>query len=71
MDQPRDPPAPLVHNDVVEDVRRVRRHSPVSVVGVPRRSYGYAFVTPPRIRGCGDRNAARRSPSKGLPELVS
>src|SRR5689334_12358442 len=29
------------------------------VVGAPRRSYGYAFVAPPRIWGRGTRNAGR------------
>jgi hypothetical protein len=35
------------------------RHGPISVVGAPRRSYGYAVVAPPRIWGRGARNAAR------------
>jgi hypothetical protein len=78
MDQPRDPPAPIVNHDVGKQVDRYRRHSPVSGVGVARRSYGYAVfalraqgsqarnATPPWIRGCGDRYAARHSSSTGF-----
>jgi len=60
MDQPRDTPAPIIMHDAVKHGRRLRRHSPVSIVGAPRRSYGYAFVAPPWIRGCGVRNATRQ-----------
>ena len=72
MDQPRDTPAPIIMHDAVKHGRRLRRHSPVSIVGAPRRSYGYAFfalraqssqarfVAPPSIRGCGARNATRQ-----------
>ncbi len=59
MDQPHDPPAPIRDVDAEKQIERLRRHGPVSCVGVPRRSYGYAFVAPPWIRGRGVRNAAR------------
>ena len=36
-------------------------HGPISVVGAPRRSYGYAFVAPPRSWGRGTRNAGRHT----------
>ena len=46
-----------------------RRHGPdprlaarvPPVVGAPRRSYGYAFGAPPRIRRHGARNEARQT----------
>ncbi len=58
MDQPRDPPAPIIKDDVGKRIRRLGRDSPVSgptEVGAPRaprHSYGYDFVAPPWIRGC-------------------
>jgi hypothetical protein len=38
-----------------------RRHGPVSVVGAPRRSYGYAFGAPPRIQSHGACNETRQT----------
>ena len=56
------PPCALDH---VEDMFALgiglRRHGPISVVGAPRRSYGYAFVAPPRIWGHGASNEARQN----------
>src|SRR5687768_10068701 len=43
----------------LQHIRGLRWHGPISVVGAPRRSYGYAFVAPPRIWGRGTRNAGR------------
>ena len=39
----------------------LRRHGPISVVGAPSRSYGYAVVAPPRIRGHAARNEAHQT----------
>ena len=66
MDQPRDPPAPIINVDVGKHVARYRRHSPVSFVGVARRSYGYAYATPsgrskPDPRGSRDGRSGGRS----------
>ncbi len=69
MDQPRDPPAPITMYDVGKHGGRLRRHSPVFIVDTPPSSYGYADPpaagTPvsPWIRGCGVRNATRRTSS--------
>jgi hypothetical protein len=60
MDQPCDPPAPIIKPGGVSQVGRLRRDSPVSCVGAPQRSYGYALVTQPWIRGCRIRNATRQ-----------
>ena len=66
MDQPCDPPAPIMKPDGVSQVGRLRRDSPVSgptlragTPTAPQRSYGYALVAPPWIRGCRVRNATR------------
>jgi hypothetical protein len=63
MDQLRDPPAPFSRRGAVTQVGRLRRDNPVSGVRAPRRSYGYALVAPPWIRGCRVRNATRQGPS--------
>ena len=67
MDQSCDPPAPVIKPGAVTRVGRLRRDSPVSrptlragTPGAPRRSYGYALVAPPWIRGCRVRNATRQ-----------
>jgi hypothetical protein len=67
MNQPCDPPAPIIKHGAVSRVGRLRRDSPVSgptlqvgTPGAPPRSYGYAFVAPPWIRGCRVRNATRQ-----------
>jgi hypothetical protein len=67
MDQPRDPPAPIIKHGTVIHVGRLRRDSPASgptlragTPRTPRRSYGYALVAPPWIRGCRVRNATRQ-----------
>ena len=63
MDQPssfkRDTPAPIVLKDPGNRVERLRRHSPVSGVRAPRRSYGYAVVALPLDPGLWRRNATR------------
>jgi len=66
MDEPRGhrresggPPEPNYMVGMILCGGGLRRHGPASVVGAPRRSYGYVVVTPPRIRGRGVRNAAR------------
>jgi hypothetical protein len=41
------------------------QHGPISVVAAPRRSYGYAFGTAPRISGRGARNAGRQTSTTG------
>ena len=43
------PPAPFNIYDMILQGSGLRRHGPIFVVGVPRRSLGYAFVAPPRI----------------------
>ena len=58
MDQPRNHPAPKFLMVTNLDGRGLRWHSTTSVVGVPRGSYGWRVVTPPRIWCCGIRNAA-------------
>ena len=63
MDQLRDPPAPITMNNPVKRGGRLRRDSPVSIVGTPPSSYGYAFVAPPWIRGCRVRNATHQGVS--------
>src|SRR5687768_16678994 len=50
--------------DDLQHVRGLRWHGPISVVGAPRRSYGYAFIAPPRIWGRGTRNAGRSTRAK-------
>ncbi len=55
----RDPPAPDNMSDIVLQDSGLRRHGPIFVVDVPRRSLGYAVVTSPRIWGRGARNAGR------------
>ena len=57
MDQPRNPHVPNTLNDMILRDCGLRRHGPVSVVEAPRRSFGYAVVASPRIRGRGARNA--------------
>ena len=57
----RNPPAPAQEAKMSANVG-LRRDGPISVVGAPRRSYGYAVVAPPRIWGRRARNAARCSP---------
>ncbi len=68
MDQPCDPPAPIIKHGAVTQVGRLRRDSPVSgptlrmgTPGAPHRSYGYALVAPPWIRGCRVRNATHQA----------
>ena len=70
MDQPCDPPAPIIKPGSVSGVGRLRRDSPVSgptlQVGTPeapQRSYGYALVAPPWTRGCRVRNATHQGSS--------
>ena len=65
MHQRRNTPEPNAMADVILLGGGLRRHGPASVVGAPRRSFGYVVVAPPRIRGgtrrrrVGVRNAAR------------
>ena len=53
MHHRRNPRAPIVMTDMTLRDRGLGRHGPASFVGAPRRSLGYAFVAPPRIRGRG------------------
>lgn len=59
MDQPRNRHVPINWQHKNLGGLRLGWHGPASVVGAPRRSYGYALVAPPRIRGRGTPNAAR------------
>jgi hypothetical protein len=70
MHQPETPLCRIAMNDVGKHGRRLRRHSPVFdppfgrvPLDTPPSSYGYAFVISPWIRGCGVRNATRRTSS--------
>ena len=70
MDQLCDPPAPIIKLRPVSQVGRLRRDSPVSgptlragTPTAPQRSYVYALVAPPWIRGCRVRNATRQGSS--------
>ncbi len=68
MNQPRNHPAPNTLSDRVLQVCGLRWHGSISVVGAPRGSYRWRFVTPPRTWSRGIRNAARspfRSPFGG------
>ncbi len=63
MDQPRNRHAPIATDDMTLRGCGLGRHGPdsasrcYSVVRAPRRSFGYAFVALPRIRGRGAPNA--------------
>jgi len=57
MDQLRNRHAPIIMKDMNLGGRGLGRHGPASVVGAPRRSYGYDFVAPPWIRDRGAPNA--------------
>jgi hypothetical protein len=59
MPQARNTPEPNTMAAMILGGGGLRRHGPASVVGAPRRSFGYVVVAPPRIRGRGVRNAAR------------
>jgi len=59
MHQVCNPREPNTMDDMILRGRGLGRHGPISVVGSPRRSYGYAFGEPPRIWGRGVPNAAR------------
>jgi hypothetical protein len=60
MDQPRDPPAPISGVCAANGHAGSGRHGPISIVGAPRSSHGYATVAPPWIWGRGDRNATHQ-----------
>ena len=49
MDQWRNHPAPATVLDVILPGSGLGWHGPISVVGAPSRSDGYAVVAPPRI----------------------
>jgi hypothetical protein len=48
----RDPPVPNNMSDMILPGSGLRRHGPIFVVDVPRRSLGYAVVTSPDPRAC-------------------